>query len=106
MAETKGSTKQDMGRADAREAQGCSDWERAYQMGRRAFYERYTDTIRACPENYCLADGGPGKWRLYRDGAMRAYWPAIERVIAEWGQGSTSDALADEIGRALPDGPR
>ena len=42
------------------------DWEKARKLGRRVFYEESTQTIRLCPENYCLASrektGGGYRW--------------------------------------------
>ncbi len=82
-----------------------SAWDRAHQLGKRAFVERQNDlmTIRSCPENVCLAyrtDRDP--WRLYQDDKFFAAWhPAMKRVIEIYGKYSTADALAEELGKTL-----
>lgn len=74
-------------------------YDEARIMGKRAFYERATDSIRLCPENYCLAVKANGKWKAYDDGAIRDKWAIIQTTIDEWQNGSTGDALAGEIGK-------
>ena len=78
-----------------------SAWERARRLKRRAFYESATQTIRSCPENYCLAIGGPGCWRPSVDAAIAHKAPQIVAQIALYARHSTSDALADAIGEVL-----
>jgi hypothetical protein len=80
-----------------------SAWELANQQGRRAFYERATDTLRSCPENYCLAyRTKDGRWHVYRDeGATRAQHDAFAKIILDWQAGSTGDAIADLLGEHL-----
>lgn len=78
-------------------------WEQAHKLGRRAFYERSTDTLRSCPENYCLAHRVGGRWRAYRDeGATRALHDAFDLALQAYRDGSTGDALADLLGALLP----
>lgn len=79
-----------------------SDWEKANILGKRAFYERSTQTIRACPENYCLAHRGPNGWQRYgEDNATRGWWTLIDNVIRTYKNDSTGDALASLIGEAI-----
>ena len=59
-------------------------WEVAHKEGRRVFYESATDTVRACPENYCLAvrtgdSWGPHPW----EGAIADIRPIIGRAIQQ-----------------------
>lgn len=82
-------------------------WEIAYQLKRRAFYERATDTLRLCPENYCLATRSNKKWKAYRDeGATKTMHDKIQAVLDEWQNGSTGDALAEEIGKLFSRGEK
>ena len=37
-------------------------YDQARQLGHRVFYEPATETIRQCPENYCLAVRRDGMW--------------------------------------------
>lgn len=77
-----------------------TSYEKAKIMKRRAFYESYTDTIRLCPENCCLAQRQPNlKWKLYKDMAVADKHNQIKEVIETWQNGSTAEALADEIGK-------
>jgi hypothetical protein len=47
-----------------------SAWDIAYHAGRRVFYESATDTVRQCPENYCILARLDGStWSLYLDAA-------------------------------------
>jgi hypothetical protein len=47
-----------------------SAWETAYHAGRRVFYEPATETIRQCPENYCILARRDGVvWSTYLDAA-------------------------------------
>lgn len=79
-----------------------SDWDKAHILGKRTFYERSTQTIRACPENYCLAHKGDNGWKRYgNDNATRGWWTAIDRTIEIWKGGSTGEALATAIGKAI-----
>ena len=79
-----------------------SSWEVAYRTGRRAFYESATDTIRACPENYCLAIRVNGEWQAYRDeGATRRFHDVIQALVETIEGAPSDDALADEIGTLL-----
>ena len=76
------------------------DWEKAKILGKRVFYETYTDTIRLCPENYCLAQQQlNGKWKVYNDAAVKDKHGKIQEIIDIWQNGSTAEALADEIGK-------
>lgn len=79
-----------------------SDWEEARILGKRAFYERSTKTIRACPENYCLAVKGDGGWHTYgRDNAIKSWWPALDKAILTYGiLGVGSDSASSR--RTLP----
>ncbi len=48
-----------------------SAWEEAYHSKQRVFFEPATDTVRTCPENYCLAFRRDGKtWEPFVDAAM------------------------------------
>jgi hypothetical protein len=79
-----------------------SDWQQAKIMGKRAFYERSTNTIRACPENWCLAVRTESGWQRYgRDSATRQWWSALDKTLDNFGKWSTGDALAAELGKAL-----
>lgn len=84
------------------------DWDKAHKLGKRAFYEHSTQTIRACPENYCLAHRDPGSqvkqpaWKRYgNDNTTRKWWQAIDRVLNTYGRWSTGDAIATAIGKAI-----
>lgn len=83
-----------------------SAWEAARQLGRRAFYERATETLRTCPENYCLAARqevrGRYVWRPFVDAALREHETTIVAEIERWAAGSTGDALAEAVGAILP----
>jgi hypothetical protein len=76
-------------------------WNEAQKLGKRVFWEASTETIRVCPENYCVAarqhtpDGYT--WITDWDGALRPYWPQINATIREYEGGSTAQALADVI---------
>lgn len=79
------------------------DYEKAGILGKRAFYERYTDTIRLFPENYCvavIADLPAGKkWVVYRnEGATKEKHGLIKNALDTWQNGSTRDALAEVVG--------
>ena len=79
-----------------------SDWEKAGAFKRRAFYERSTETLRLYPENYCLAHraNSASKWYVYRDEfATMAKHTKIQDTLDTWQNGSTGDALADELGK-------
>lgn len=81
-----------------------SDWERARILEKRAFYERYSDTIRLCPENYCLAYRGQDKkFHVYVDehATIRLH-DKIQETIETWQGGSTAEAIATEIGKLFP----
>lgn len=83
-----------------------TDYDMAKALGRKAFFERATMTIRKIPENYCLAykperhETKDRRWRVYtNEHATKAYHDAIQNVLDQWQGGSTGDALADEIGK-------
>ena len=50
------------------------DWEKAHREKRRIFYEKATETIRTCPENYLVAvsreEGGGKVWTATPDAAL------------------------------------
>jgi len=76
------------------------DIEIALTLRKRAFYERYTETLRLCPENYCLAHKAQKKWCVYRDeGATRKLHDKIQEALDTWQNGSTAEAIADELGK-------
>src|SRR5712691_11129205 len=74
-----------------------SEWERAYHAKRRVFYERATDTIRQCPENYLLAVRRDGRWRPQPDKASPINPHSLGLVLDEWQSSRTADALADAV---------
>jgi hypothetical protein len=83
-----------------------TSWEQAARLGRRAFFERETMTLRTCPENFCLAVYRYGRWKAFADGAvvdgaLKTTVNQIQAVLDTWQGGSTGDALADELGRLL-----
>lgn len=81
--------------------------EQAIRDKQRVFVSRYYDltTIRACPENYCLAheiDTPTGrKWATFDDGAMKPYWGKIQSVI-EKNRQATPEELATLISKVIP----
>lgn len=58
-----------------------SAWERAYAAKRRVFYEPETQTIRQCPENYCLLVWRDGDWRIDIDKASTINAHSMRMVI-------------------------
>jgi hypothetical protein len=87
------------------------DWDTAHRLGRRAFFETATLTIRSCPENFLLAvraarrPGFAAKWIAVPDAAVvreGTTAETIQAVIDKWAFGSTADALAETIGEILP----
>lgn len=66
-----------------------SAWEQARREARAAFYEAATDTVRVCPQNYCLAhrrqptEEHAGEWRVFWDGAIAPIKDQIEAVLAD-----------------------
>ena len=81
------------------------DYDKAYREGRRAFYEHYSDAIRSCPENYCLAvrnELNINRWVPYDDGACKLYYPKIQALINLHGRQSTNDQMAAIIAKCLP----
>lgn len=83
-----------------------SAWDKAFKLGHRVFYERATETLRTCPENYCIAvrqrtpDGY--KWTLFLDGSLEPYRAVIAATLSTWVLGSTGDAIAEELGKVIP----
>lgn len=76
-------------------------WAEARSMGKRVFYETATETVRACPENYCLAHRNDlGRWERYSDGGARDWWQIIEAVVAIRYM-ATGEDLADVIEKAI-----
>jgi hypothetical protein len=74
-----------------------SDWERAYHSKRPVFFERATDTIRQCPENYLLAVRQNGRWRPHPDTASPINAHSLELVLGEWQTSGTAEALAEAV---------
>ena len=83
-----------------------NQYEEAQIMGKRTFVENSTETIRTCPENYCLAHRKNGRWQAYRDeGITRHLHDRIQETLDTWQGGSTSAALAKELAKLLPATP-
>jgi hypothetical protein len=78
------------------------NWNDAQSMGKRVFFETATDTVRACPENYCLAHRNQyGRWERYSDdGGARQWWETIDAVI-DTRYMATGEDLADAIEKAI-----
>jgi hypothetical protein len=57
-------------------------WETAYRAKQRVFYEAATETVRTCPENYCLAARQSGHWIAFTDAAAALLSSDVEDVIA------------------------
>ena len=74
-------------------------WEIACREGNRVFYESYTDTIRACPENYLLAFRNNGMWSSKGDAATEHYWDKIQKRLDK---GGNPEALAKSVSKACP----
>ena len=72
-------------------------WDTAYALGRRVFYESATQTIRQCPENYCLAVRRDGRWRPDIDAASTINAHSLGQVLTQYQDGSTGDGLAEAI---------
>lgn len=74
-------------------------WELAHKERRRAFYEESTETVRLCPENYCLAYKPADTWEPYpHEGATKGIRDRIEGAaqtcrLAGKGDGETLAAL-------------
>lgn len=85
----------------ARKAAHAMTWDEARRLNKRLFWETATETIRVCPENYCVAarmrTGDGYKWVTDIDGALKPYLQSIRAVIATYENGSTAQALADVI---------
>ena len=78
-----------------------SAWEIAYKANRKVFYEAATDTIRQCPENYCLAHCN-GKWRPFLDAASPVKLKDLLAVLTLANDtGITGDELARLIEESL-----
>jgi len=79
--------------------------DQAHKEKLRAFYNDYTDTIRSCPENYCLAvknELNINRWIPYDDGACKLYYPKIKTLCYKYGRQSTNDQMAAIIAKCLP----
>lgn len=77
-------------------------YDAAIALKKKVFWEASTETIRACPENHCLAyrektsDGYI--WKAYRDEtATLDLHDKVQRILVEYSAGSTAGALAEEI---------
>jgi hypothetical protein len=57
-------------------------WEVAYKAKQRVFYEAATETIRTCPENYCLAARDGHHWLAFTDAAAKLTASDVEDVLA------------------------
>jgi len=77
------------------------DWNTAMQLKKRMFWEEATETIRTCPENYCVAarvkKDGQYHWVTDIDAALRPQLYFVQAAIREYEHGSTGQALADAI---------
>ena len=80
-------------------------YQQAYKEKRRAFYNDYSDTIRSCPENYCLAvknELNINRWIPYDDGACKLYYSKIQELIDKHGEFVDDDEMAKIITKCLP----
>ncbi len=80
-----------------------SAWESAQQLGRRVFFEAATETIRQCPENYCLLVRVGNQWRMEIDAASPINGHSMGIVLNQhgWGNEMDGDVLADAIEEAF-----
>lgn len=71
---------------------------RAYDQARAAglpvFYEAATDTIRTCPENYCLAVQRGGRWTPFVDAGVGRQRAGLAAVIRRHSGASAEDMVA------------
>lgn len=72
-------------------------YEQAKHLGWRCFYDERSNSIRSCPENYCLAERLNRKWRAHPDAIKVADIDAVRRALVEFSSGSTGGGLADII---------
>lgn len=79
-----------------------SAWDVATQAGRRVFYEPATETIRQCPENYCLLVREGSQWVPFVDKAARITPEAVKLMLEMGWRGEMDGAvLADAVEEAF-----
>jgi hypothetical protein len=88
------------------EGYGDSAWEKAYRDKRNVFYEKATETIRQCPQNYCLLAKRNGRWTPYLDKASTINNHSLSIVMNDVSPSISGEALAQVIEDAFFDGPR
>ena len=74
-----------------------SAWDKAHQAGRKVFYEPATETIRQCPENYCLLVRRGGRWVTDIDAASTINAHSLGFVMEHWRDDPDGDVVADAI---------
>lgn len=80
------------------------NYKTAKELNKRVFYEEYTDTIRTCPENYCVAVRRNGQFSCAGfdlDGALSNKRGVISLTIAMHQAGSTGGGLAEAISQVI-----
>jgi len=87
--------------------ENATAWNRARIIGRRVFYEQATETIRQCPENYCLAIRSvnkPGEWVAAPDRASIINGHSLSEVLRQTRllyPNATPEKVAVEIERGF-----
>lgn len=73
-----------------------SAWEQARRLGRRVFYEPETETVRQCPQNYCLVVRRDGQWQMDIDAASPLNAHSLGMFLADH-RADDGPLLAKEI---------
>lgn len=69
-------------------------YDQAYTKKLPVFYEAATDTIRTCPENYCLAVLRGGRWTPFVDAGVGRQRAGLAAVIHRHSGASVEDMVA------------
>ncbi len=79
-----------------KEAWNASAWDIAHKNHRHVFFEPETDTIRQCPQNYCLLIRHNGRWQIDIDKASTINAHSLGIVINDH-RTADGNTLADII---------
>lgn len=60
-----------------------AEWEKAREAGARLFHETYSNTIRVCPHNYCIAIYRGMAWVADVDAALGDYVDIMRQLVAD-----------------------